>query len=93
MKTLTLLRHAKSERDSVSGSDFDRSLSERGRGDARRMGEEIRRLGLQFALVLASPARRAVETVEGCYEERVGAGALDPSGFEGRTAARTVRSP
>ena len=76
MKTLTLLRHAKSERDSVSGSDFDRSLDERGRADARRMGEEIRRLGLQFALVLASSARRVVETVEGV-------GGLSPQ-FDGR---------
>ena len=64
MKKLTLLRHAKSERDSPSGSDFDRSLNERGRADSRRMGQEIRDLGLKFDLVLASPARRVVETVE-----------------------------
>ena len=64
MKTLTLLRHAKSERDSPSGSDFDRSLNERGRADAKRMGQEILDLGLKFDLVLASPARRVVETVE-----------------------------
>ena len=64
MKKLTLLRHAKSERDSLSGSDFDRSLNERGRADSKRMGQEIRDLGLKFDLVLASPARRVVETVE-----------------------------
>lgn len=64
MKTLTLLRHAKSERDSPDGSDFARSLSDRGCADAKRMGEEMRRLKLRFDLVLASPARRAVETVE-----------------------------
>lgn len=64
MKTLTLLRHAKSERESPSGEDFDRPLNERGRRDSARMGEEIRCLGLRFDLVLASPARRAVETVE-----------------------------
>jgi len=65
MKKLTLLRHAKSERDSPSGRDFDRSLNERGRADSKRMGQEIRDLGLQFDLVLASPAQRVVETVEG----------------------------
>ena len=65
MKRLTLLRHAKSERDSPSGSDFDRSLNERGRADSKRMGQEIRDLGLKFDLVLASPAQRVVETVEG----------------------------
>lgn len=65
MKRLTLLRHAKSEQDSPTGSDFDRSLNERGRADSKRMGQEIRDLGLKFHLVLASPAQRVVETVEG----------------------------
>lgn len=65
MKKLTLLRHAKTERVSPSGSDFDRSLNERGRGDAKRMGQEIRDLDLKFDLVLASPAQRVVETVDG----------------------------
>ena len=65
MKSLTLLRHAKSERESPDGSDFARSLNERGRRDAARMGEEIRRLGLRYDLVLASPAQRVVETLEG----------------------------
>ena len=64
MKRLFLLRHAKSERDSPSGRDFDRSLNDRGRADSRRMGQEIRDLDLRFDLVLASPARRVVETVE-----------------------------
>lgn len=64
MKKLTLLRHAKSERNSPSGSDFDRSLNQRGRADSKRMGQEIRDLGLKFDLVLASPARRVIETVE-----------------------------
>lgn len=64
MKRLTLLRHAKAERDSPDGSDFGRPLNDRGRRDAARMGEEMRRLGLRFDEVLASPARRVVETVE-----------------------------
>jgi phosphohistidine phosphatase len=62
MKTVTLLRHAKTERESPDG-DFGRSLTERGRADADRMGREIREIGLQFDLVLASPARRVVETL------------------------------
>src|SRR3990170_6860029 len=64
MKTLFLLRHAKAERDSPDGSDFARPLSARGWRDAARMGKEMRRLGLRFDLVLASPARRVTETVE-----------------------------
>ena len=77
MKSLTLLRHAKSEAASPSGRDFDRSLNERGNADAKRIGEEIRRLGLAFDLVLVSPARRTVETVEAVgglspeYEPRI----------------------
>jgi phosphohistidine phosphatase len=77
MKRLTLLRHAKSERDSPSGRDFDRSLNDRGRADSKRMGQEIRDLDLAFDLVLASPAQRVVETVEGVgglsaqFDERI----------------------
>jgi phosphohistidine phosphatase len=64
MKSLTLLRHAKTERDSTSGRDFDRRLIERGQNDSKRMGEEMRSLGLEFDLVLSSPAARAAETAE-----------------------------
>ena len=64
MKSLTLLRHAKSEQDSPDGTDIARSLNERGRSDARRMGEEMRKLGLNYDLVLASPAQRVIETLE-----------------------------
>ncbi|HMI41736.1 MAG TPA: histidine phosphatase family protein [Sphingomicrobium sp.] len=77
MKTLTLLRHAKAERESPGGGDFDRALSARGRENSIRMGQEMRRLGLHFDRVLASPARRVVETVEGVgellpqYDERI----------------------
>jgi len=62
MKSLTLFRHAKTERDSDSGRDFDRRLTERGRQDAERMGAEIAELGLNFDLALSSPAARAAET-------------------------------
>ena len=64
MKSLTLFRHAKTERDSTTGRDFDRRLVERGQQDSKRMGEEIRALGLEFDLVLSSPAARAAETAE-----------------------------
>jgi phosphohistidine phosphatase len=64
MKSLTLFRHAKTERDSVTGRDFDRRLLERGAEDSKRMGQEIRALGIKFDLVLSSPAARAAETAE-----------------------------
>ena len=62
MKSLTLFRHAKTERDSLTGRDIDRQLAERGQRDAARMGREIRDLGLDYDLLLSSPAARAVET-------------------------------
>ena len=64
MKHLTLFRHAKTERESISGRDFDRQLDERGRRDAPRLGAEMARLGLEFDLLLSSPAKRAVETAQ-----------------------------
>jgi len=64
MKSLTLFRHAKTERRSDSGLDFDRRLMDRGQDDSRRMGAEIGRLGLTFDLILSSPAARAAETAE-----------------------------
>jgi phosphohistidine phosphatase len=64
MKSLTLFRHAKTERDSTTGCDFDRRLMDRGRDDAKRVGAEIRALDLMFDMVLSSPAARAAETAE-----------------------------
>lgn len=62
MKTLFLLRHAKS--DWPAGTrDFDRPLNPRGRAAALTMGEELRRLGLAADYILASPAARIVETL------------------------------
>jgi phosphohistidine phosphatase len=64
MKVLTLLRHAKSGWDDPVLRDFDRPLNPRGRRAARTVARETRRLGLGFDRVLASPARRVIETLE-----------------------------
>jgi phosphohistidine phosphatase len=63
VKTLTLLRHAKSGWGAPALRDFDRPLTPRGRKAARAMGREMRRLGLGFDLILASPALRVIETL------------------------------
>jgi phosphohistidine phosphatase len=63
MKILTLLRHAKSGWDDPVVRDFERPLNPRGRRAARTVAREMRRLGLGFDLILASPARRVVETI------------------------------
>ncbi|HEY1606958.1 MAG TPA: histidine phosphatase family protein [Allosphingosinicella sp.] len=64
MKILTLLRHAKSSWDDPVKRDFDRPLNPRGRRAARIVGREMRNLGLAFDRILASPARRVVQTIE-----------------------------
>ncbi|MDO7841352.1 SixA phosphatase family protein [Sphingomonas immobilis] len=63
MKTLTLLRHAKSGWDDPVARDFDRPLNGKGRRAAAMMGRHMRGLGLAFDHVIASPAVRVVETL------------------------------
>lgn len=80
MKTLTLLRHAKSGWDDPSLTDFERPLSPRGREAARAMGRALAALGLGWDRILASPAARVTETLDGLAESY---GPLDPV-YDGR---------
>lgn len=64
MKTLGLLRHAKSDWDDLALRDFDRGLNDRGRRGASKMGDHIRAHGVVFDLLLASPAERVKRTLE-----------------------------
>lgn len=75
MKSLTLLRHAKSGWDDPVSRDFDRPLNPRGRRAARTVGREMKAQGLAFDLVLASTARRVIETLD---EVAAGYGVLTP---------------
>lgn len=69
MKRLTVLRHAKSSWKDRELDDFERPLNGRGQRAARRMGREISDRGMQFDFVLASPAVRVRETLEGVQEQ------------------------
>ena len=62
MKTIYLLRHAKSSWDDSSLDDFDRPLAKRGRRAASRMAAYLRDAGMIPDLVLCSTARRTLET-------------------------------
>jgi phosphohistidine phosphatase len=62
MKTLYLLRHAKSSWDDPELDDFERPLNKRGKRDAPEMGGRLRRRGVSPDLLLSSPARRALST-------------------------------
>ena len=68
MKTLTILRHAKSSWDQPDADDFDRPLNERGWKAARRIGKELKHRNAHFDLGLASPAARVRETLDGVSE-------------------------
>lgn len=64
MKTLLLLRHAKSSWDNEGLTDYDRPLNDRGRRDAPRMGKLIRHEELIPDLIISSSAKRAATTAE-----------------------------
>ena len=64
MKTLTLLRHAKSGWDDPVTRDFDRPLNAKGKRAAQTVGRHLRELGLAFDHVVASPAIRVGETLD-----------------------------
>lgn len=62
MKTLTLLRHAKSSWANPDLTDIERPLNRRGKRDAPLMGERLARAGISPELVVTSPAKRARKT-------------------------------
>lgn len=64
MKTLLLMRHAKSRWGTPELSDFDRPLNKRGRNAAPKMGRFLRAQGLRPDVVLVSSAVRARQTAE-----------------------------
>lgn len=71
MRTLSLLRHAKSSWDDPVTRDFDRPLNARGRKAALAMGRFLAAEAPGFDHVLASPAVRVVETLA-LVEEAMG---------------------
>ena len=64
MKTLVLVRHAKSAWGDPSLADHDRPLNDRGRRDAPEMGRRIRERGIHPGAILSSTAVRARSTAE-----------------------------
>ena len=62
MKTLILVRHAKSSWTDPALPDRDRPLNDRGKRDAPKMARRLARDNLKPDLILSSPARRARKT-------------------------------
>lgn len=64
MKTLILIRHAKSSWADPEQSDFDRPLNERGRRDAPVMAQRLLEKNYKIDKVLYSSSERTTETMQ-----------------------------
>ncbi len=64
MKTLLLIRHAKSSWSDMGLSDFDRPLNDRGKEDAPEMAKRVKDRKIKIDLFISSPAKRAKKTAK-----------------------------
>jgi phosphohistidine phosphatase len=63
LKTLLIIRHAKSDQR-FFGNDFERPLNERGRTDAPEMAKRLLDKKINIDAFISSPAKRAKKTAE-----------------------------
>jgi phosphohistidine phosphatase len=64
MKTLLIIRHAKSSWGQPTTPDIDRPLNDRGKKDAPAMAGRLLEAGIRIDRFVSSPARRARHTAE-----------------------------
>ncbi|MEO9004160.1 MAG: histidine phosphatase family protein [Ginsengibacter sp.] len=64
MKTLLIVRHAKSGWDDDSLSDFERTLTDRGKSDAIMMARRLIEKSIGIEAFVSSSARRAQQTAK-----------------------------
>lgn len=64
MKTIMLLRHAKSSHGNSGLKDFERPLAKQGKIEAPRMAKFVREVKALPATIISSPAKRAKQTTE-----------------------------
>lgn len=69
MKTLILVRHAKSSWEEAGVDDIDRPLNERGKADAPVMAKRLKDKKIDIDIFLSSPAKRARRTAKYFAEE------------------------
>jgi phosphohistidine phosphatase len=69
MKTLLLIRHAKSSWDAPGLSDADRPLNDRGKKDAPEMAKRLKKRSLSIDQFISSTAKRARKTAKYFAEE------------------------
>jgi phosphohistidine phosphatase len=85
MRTLYLLRHAKSSWDDPALADRDRPLAKRGRKAAKRIARHLRDEGIEPDLVLCSSSVRTLQTLE-----RIGLEGEVEDGLYGASAAELL---
>ena len=64
MKTLYIIRHAKSSWKDIALNDFDRPLKQRGRDDTILMAKKLIELNISPDLIISSPSKRTKCTVD-----------------------------
>lgn len=69
MKTLILIRHAKSSWGEAGVLDSERPLNDRGKKDAPEMAKRLKKKDLKIDAIVSSPAKRARKTAKYFAEE------------------------
>ncbi|MFM9908848.1 MAG: SixA phosphatase family protein [Chitinophagaceae bacterium] len=64
MKTVIIVRHAKSSWADIAMADFDRPLNDRGKKDAQEMAAKLKKKGISIDFFISSPAKRAKKTAQ-----------------------------
>ncbi|WP_428737464.1 SixA phosphatase family protein [Sulfurimonas sp.] len=64
MKTVILIRHAKSSWKDIDVDDFDRPLNKRGKREAPIMAEHLKSHNIAIEKIFSSPAKRAKKTAK-----------------------------
>ncbi|PZQ22169.1 MAG: histidine phosphatase family protein [Sphingopyxis macrogoltabida] len=77
MKSLTILRHAKSGWDVQVERDFDRPINARGRRGAELIGQYAKRHDMPVDRIVASPAVRVTETLD-IFQPAAGLDTIEP---------------
>ena len=64
MKTIYLVRHAKSSWRDFGIEDKNRPLNKRGENDAPLMGKYLKKINIKPSIIISSPAKRALTTAK-----------------------------
>lgn len=76
-RVLLIMRHAKSDWSDHAAADFDRTLTDRGKRDAKKMGAWLKKKKIIPDLIVSSPAARAERTAVIVSKET----GFDPAGI------------